>query len=208
MVLATAEGVAAITAGATLLAAAGLAYVTIHTTKLRLGEERERQKRALAAETDRQQASLLHDRELVDIADLRQLLDAGATALDQATRAQDSASHVVVLAAGEFSGEGFDKLLAIAKEEMEAAVPPVVALGARLRVRLGPSDSITQAFTEATTALNDLQSMVMFLVLGLTKRGDDVAKAQAATVAYQTAVRAFVAASVKRAGTAVSRAEA
>jgi hypothetical protein len=65
--LASAEGVAAITAGATLLAGLGLALVTIYT---------KRQDLAL-------------DRELAGLDDLRKLLDEGGIMLNDARRAWD-----------------------------------------------------------------------------------------------------------------------
>jgi hypothetical protein len=75
LVFASAESVAGITAAATLLGATGLALVTVHTNSRRLTEEGKRQERELAAETERQAASLAHVRELADLDDLRKLLD-------------------------------------------------------------------------------------------------------------------------------------
>jgi hypothetical protein len=72
-VVASAEGVAAITAGGTLLAAAGIAFVTLRTTKQRLEGAGKQQERELA-----------HSRELADVADLRQVLDEAGRRLEEA----------------------------------------------------------------------------------------------------------------------------
>jgi hypothetical protein len=82
MVLSSAAGVAGITASATLLAAVGFGYITVHTTRLRLD-----------AEAQRQAASLAHERELADIADLRRLLDETALVINRMSSAQGAIDH-------------------------------------------------------------------------------------------------------------------
>jgi hypothetical protein len=84
LVLASAVEVAAITAGGTLVAALGLAVVTLHIANKRSSDETNRQLRNLDAEAERQRAALTHARELADLADLRSLLDEAALALDRA----------------------------------------------------------------------------------------------------------------------------
>jgi hypothetical protein len=66
LVFATADGVAAITAGAPIIAALIIALVTAKTT------------------SRRQERQLEHDRELVDLANLRTLLEEAALALYRA----------------------------------------------------------------------------------------------------------------------------
>jgi hypothetical protein len=70
MLLASAEAVAGIGAGATLLAAGSAVWVSIRMTDARL-----------AAAATRQAEELRHARELADLADLRQLFDAMAISL-------------------------------------------------------------------------------------------------------------------------------
>ena len=93
LVLASAEAVAEITAGGTILAAVIIAVLAAWTAG-------RRQKRQLDAEGKRQAATLAHGREvatlslsaeraLADLADLRKLLDEAAVALDGARDARD-----------------------------------------------------------------------------------------------------------------------
>lgn len=140
--IAAAEAVAGITAGGTLLGALGIAIVTIHTTKLRLG-----------AEGERQRHELNHDRELVDIADLRQLLDEAATALDRAEAARLPAEDDILIVGDDGPHEARREIAWRSAGRLRPVMPPLVALTARLRVRLGPDDPITASFVKATQGL-------------------------------------------------------
>ena len=148
LILASAEGVAGITAGATLTAALGLALVTIYTTNRRLSEERDRHIRELD-----------HDRELADLADLRLLLDEAAIAIDRARAARDQTEIEVHLAGVQgITKQQRRKYVEDAAKEIAQTAPPLIAMNARLRVRLGADDPITLALTDAA---NHLQMMVI-----------------------------------------------
>jgi hypothetical protein len=86
--------VAGITAGATLAGALGVAFVTIRTNRERLGAERERQLRDLAAESERQAAALAHDRAPTDLDDLRRLLDEATLGLERASRLRELLENI------------------------------------------------------------------------------------------------------------------
>ena len=98
VVIATAEGVAFITGSATVIAAVVLGGWAAKAASDRqekqladagtrqereLADAGERQQRSLASEYDRQQAALDHDRRLVDIRHLRELLDGAAAAYEE-----------------------------------------------------------------------------------------------------------------------------
>ncbi len=123
LILASAQGVAAITAGATVLAGLIVAAITARTTN-------HRQERQLSAEANRQAAALVHARELADIADLRQVLDEAGGYLDGA---KIIASRVQVM-----------ELTTANLTDTEDELPPIIAslLRAltRLRIRLGRED--------------------------------------------------------------------
>jgi hypothetical protein len=132
-VVASSEGVAAVTAGGTLLAAAGVAFVTLRTTKLRLTSAREHQQRELA-----------HSRDLADVADLRQVLDEAGRRLEEALGVAIDAQ-----AAG-------TKDAAKARGELAPIVMTVVHALSRIRIRLGKDDPITQACEAAVGALGGM----------------------------------------------------
>jgi hypothetical protein len=184
MVLASAEGVAAITASATLIGAAGLAYVTVHTTRLRLDHERGRQQRELA-----------HSRELADVADLRGLLDEAASALDDAADACRNGS-VCLQRSGR--GELDQPDLEAALGRMEGGVPSLARLSSRLSVRLGVSDPIALAFGEARESINDVHLLLIALKIGIpiapTKHVEQESR-------LGSARQEFFTAAVERAGT-------
>jgi hypothetical protein len=182
LVLASAEGVAAITAGATLLAAGGLAYVTLAANGKRLDAERERQV-----------ADLAHDREMADVSDLRKLLDEAAVALDSA---RDALEHVEVRLI-----EWGAALSPDVKAKLEMHGRALVALHVRLLVRLGVDNLIAAHFGAAARAAHEAWQQVHRLE-------DDTPQTLAAKVRvvkdqrqiFNGEVRAFLAAAVEGAG--------
>ncbi len=195
MVIASAGVVAGITAGATLAAALVVALITAKTTN-------ERQERQLGAEAERQAASLAHDRELADIADLRALLDQVASALDRATNAVSKAeSTITVCARFKLDDDRKAEMLRDAKQKVDDVIPQSVDLGARLRVRLGPDDPISEALQSANSALAEMQSAVAMRSLGLGDDKDDPPTAKKLLAEYSAAYKRFVVEAVKRAGT-------
>lgn len=150
VLVASAEAVAGITAGATLLAGLALAGVTIHTTNRRLSEEAVRQKRALG-----------HDRQLADLTDLRVLLDEFAVALDRGRTARD---EMVLLA------QTARHIQPRIHEEVRRTADPAKAIGhellaltMRLQVRLGGNDPIAVAALGASEALHAMWQQVELL---------------------------------------------
>lgn len=196
MVLSSAAGVAGITASATLLAAVGFGYITVHTTRLRLD-----------AEAQRQATSLAHERELADIADLRRLLDEAAQVINRMSSAQGAIDYCFMFseeALKEQADEAVESALAQTREALE----PVSSLYARLTVRLGPEDSLTTAFAGAADSLVTGRELASRLEMGLSKRrktGDEPAEDDNAVAAaregFYSSSRAFVHAAVDRAGT-------
>ncbi|MFI5008994.1 MAG: hypothetical protein ACHQDY_01830 [Solirubrobacterales bacterium] len=136
LVLASADAVAGITAGATLAAAVILACITAWTTN-------ERQKRDLMAEAERQSEALSHQREIHDIGDLRMLLDQAALALNDA----GDAIEMMLEANAEHGAVGQDVRDRVAKCEQMLVAPLM-----RLHVRLGRYDPIVVHFREAYLA--------------------------------------------------------
>jgi hypothetical protein len=194
LVLASAEGVAGITAGATLVAAIGLALITVYTTNRRLSEERVRQEVDLAGEAERQGAALAHERELADLADLRMLLGEAALALDLARDARDEL-HVAVMEHGR-------ALSTDVKDRVAELGRTLVALSSRLLVRLGPDDPITARFTEASLAMLTTWRQVTYLI---DDTPDSLSVGHAAVRdagnAFAASSQAFIRAAVRRAGT-------
>jgi hypothetical protein len=199
LVFATAEGVAAITASATLLGAGGLAYVTVYTTNRRLVEEREKQERELIAEQERLEATLAHDRELADIADLRELLDQAATAIDRAASAQKRAKIGFELP--ESSHKNALRAIHALDETLEEARGPLTRLSPRLRVRLGSDDPVTMAFVEVGKAIDEMRSVVFARRIGSFDEAQAFEKARAAWLHLWEAVQAFFVTAVERTGT-------
>jgi hypothetical protein len=141
-ILASAEAVAGITAGATLLGALGVAFVTIRTNTERLVAEGERQFLYLVAESERQVATLAHDRALADLEDLRRLLDEATLGLERANRFQET-----LVNSWQWSDDAVPEEIARAVDEQ---VDELFALNARLVVRLGTEDPISIEFEEAS----------------------------------------------------------
>lgn len=192
LVLASADGVAGITAGATLTAALGLAFVTIYTTNRRLSEERDRHMRELD-----------HDRELADLSDLRALLDEAAVAIDQARATRRQAERMVDKASAKGSSQQQRRqYVKEVSREIEQTVRPLVAMNARLRVRLGADDPITTALDEAANHLQVMNLYSLFLQwLDDAKEDDDTAaQAKKRGSDFERASETFLAAAAQRAG--------
>jgi hypothetical protein len=177
LVLASAEGVAGITAGATLLAATGLAAVTVHTKRLDLD----------------------HNRELADLADLRELLDNSAVALNDA----DEARIALEVSFAQHGRKVPPEPLDAAKEAGRA----LYVLRERLHVRLGWGDPIAQSFDEAIAALLSIWQAVSRL-----EEDDDATALQESRSTIAAARRSFtegfvrfIIVAVERAGTVEMR---
>jgi hypothetical protein len=192
----TAEGVAAITAGASLIAASALAAVTVYTTNRRIGGEHDRLRSELAAEAERQATALAHARELADLDDLRVLLDEVAVAIDQALVAQERAGATVRLA----HRNKKDKRIADARTLIEDVAPAFVALTARLRVRLGGSDPITISVAEAGRSLAEMQAIAVWVKYGRYGPETTLDLSKAAYERLTQAAQTFYQAAVERAG--------
>jgi hypothetical protein len=198
LVLATAEGVAGITAGATLLAGLGLAGVTIYTTSRRLSAETDRQKRELDARSEGQKRQLDHARELADLTDLRLLLDEFAVALDRGRSARDD---MVLLA--QTARHIRSTLEQKVKEKADPAKEiglQLLALTMRLQVRLGGNDSIAVAAQGTATAMHAMWQQVELLDM----QQDFAASLELIGRAADDFTRsstAFIEAAVRRAGT-------
>ncbi len=153
-------GIALSGAAATIIAAAILASMAAVTTNKRqtkaLKDADERQERELRADAERQQRELNaraeeqerqldHARKLADLADLRQLLDEAAAALNDAV----DASHRLHVAAGEHGSS----LARNAGDEVADHGRRLVTLNARLQVRLGKDDPVAVHFDEGCNAM-------------------------------------------------------
>jgi hypothetical protein len=188
-VLASSEAVAGITASATLIAAAGFAWVTIHTTNKRLDGEQVRQGRALDAEAERHAATLLSDRELADIHDLRGLLDETAAALEALAAAIRQARIAIdaTIDSGYTPGA--------AAVDLKAAREPLEALRARIGVRLGPDDPIARAVARAGFIETAMQMRMRHWPEHTARRDPALFVGE-----VEVELRAFYAAAVERAG--------
>jgi len=214
LALATAEGVAIITGIATLAAVGILAGVAAWTTNKRLTKQikdaGERQERELAADAERQQRELDartqgqkrqldHARELADLADLRKLLDEAALALSDAKDASDEL-HLRLIEHGLKLPDG-------PKQQFAVSGRTIIALSARLVVRLGDDDPIASHFEQASEALQNIWHQVSYL-------DDDTAESfkekrrvmQADRDTFAESSRAFTRAAVERVGTPRTRA--
>jgi hypothetical protein len=120
-----------------------------------------RQDRALVAERERQSAQLTHDRELADLADLRELLDEAARAFQRATEAGPSRSWLAETEGSDvwatFSGT-VDKLMS-SDGELDALI-------VRLSVRLGREHVITASLVAAGRALREMASGLAWFTPG------------------------------------------
>jgi hypothetical protein len=207
LVLASSEGVAAITAGATLAGAAGLAGVTVYTTLRRFKEDRESQERELDAEARRHAQTLRHAREMADVADLRSLLDDATLVLDSARAARAKAGGAMRGAVKE-KGADAGRLMAH-RQELKAAADAARTILARLTVRLGAQDSMTAAFRDAESALRD---MVLQMILMAGGRTEDIRETRRSRfsekgIVLTNSADRFSEAAVKRAGSIIAEAE-
>jgi hypothetical protein len=176
--------VAAVSAGAPSLAAFAVAGITAKTTNAR-------QKKQLDAEAARQAGELEHDRELADLADLRNLLDQAAATLDLARDALDALTVRLMEWGASLPDEPKDKV-----EKQGRALD---ALNARLSVRLGADDPITSHFARACRAV----AKTWVQIARLDEEGLREIRSEVHTQRqiFDEAVSAFLAAAVKRAGT-------
>jgi hypothetical protein len=178
-----------------------VALITAYTTDRRLSRqieaERHGQERLLAAEAQRQAATLAHDRELADIADLRRLLDATAETMNKAGEALHSLR-------GQFREEGVS-LERTPRRRVAAQGKKLKAFADRLRIRLGPDASIPRHCDEAHDALYKMWSVTDNL-----GDAESVATVRDALLseeeAFDQAVEAFLEGAIGVAGTAQARA--
>jgi hypothetical protein len=127
LAVATAEGVAFITGGATIIAAVILGGLAAWTAERR------------------QAAALAHDRELADLADLRSLLDEAAVALNRADDGRAASEVRFTERPAHMPDETMN--------EVRDAGRALFTLRERLYVRLGREDPMARSFASATTAL-------------------------------------------------------
>jgi hypothetical protein len=218
--IATAEGVAFIGGAATIIAAVILggwaAWGAERRLKVQIKDAGDRLRLELAGEAERQAATLAHDRELADLADLRKLLDEATVALDSARDVRTEARATI---RGAIEFESQVTALAVRKQEVVAQMVsdtaskleevgrPLVTLAARLQVRLGPEDPITTNFTTAATALNETwRSLTLGYdpEIGLAPLKEQV---EHSGEEFTWSMQRFVLAAVKRAGTVAMNGE-
>jgi hypothetical protein len=118
-----------------------------------LDDAERRQRQELEAAEKRQAEALAHDREVSDLADLRKLLDEAAVAIDAARAARESAQILGGLVGIKPTPGSRRRFSEDATQKLGAARPLLVALNARLRIRLGSDDPITESLEKAATAL-------------------------------------------------------
>jgi hypothetical protein len=176
LVLASAEAVAGITAGATIIAALIIAVITARTTN------------------GRQERQLEHDRELADLADLRKLLDEAAVALNGARDARDELDVSLTEHGVALPDEP--------KRQFKECGQGLVVLSARLTVRLGEADPIATHFEAACEALLRTWRQVSYLdddtAASLKEKRTTI---RADREAFAASASGFMRAAVKRAGT-------
>jgi hypothetical protein len=173
-------------AGASLLAASGLAGVTIYTTRQRLVGERER----LAA-------TLAHDRALSDIADLRQLLDETASVVHRISKTHEYAWLYLDLPP---SYKDLSKLEPELQVKLEEAVQPLTLLTPRIRLRLGADDAITKTCEEIEAAAGSMSRAVFEYRIRSSDTGKALEIAAEAIGGMTEATQAFFALASERAG--------
>jgi hypothetical protein len=188
-VIASSEGVAAITAGASLLAASGLAGVTVYTTRQRSIAERERL-----------EATLAHERELSDLADLRQLLDEVMSAVYHATEIEGWASTRFDPRNSMFK-ERNEEINQKVGGELDDAIELLALLAPRLYLRLGVDDPITRAFSGVKHAMVGMRRAITLHSSESHEGKDVIEDAKAAHALMEEASPAFFGAAFERAGT-------
>jgi hypothetical protein len=148
----------------------------------------------------RQREALRHGRELADLDDLRALLDEAAVAM---RRSRDKFDNLVK----RFEEHGKDMPEA-PREELAEAGRTMLALDARLIVRLGEKGPVTLPFETACDEMLDTWHGVSHIELeGISAEevADTVADIKQSKEAFDEAWEAFAVAAVARAGTAEVR---
>ena len=190
LAVATAEGVAFIGAGATIVAALLLgslaAWNSGRRQKAQIEDAGERQKRELTGEAERQAGTLAHDRQLSDLADLRALLDETAIAIHEARKARDDLRV-------RFTEHGA-KLPQDVKTKFAEAGQVIDALTSRILIRLGVRHSISQQFAAISAAMLSTWHQVGFL-------DEDAGESLAPMLEFDEAMAMFFVEAVKIAGT-------
>jgi len=189
MLLSSAETVAGITAGATLLAAGSAVWVSIRMTNARLD--------AAAA---RQAEDLRHDRALADLADLRQLFDAMAISM------QDGEEALAGLGSLFREDRGNAEVRRADAKEIARRITNVcetlLGLSARLGIRrLAGEDPVEAALRNARSALLGIG---VWLTSGTWLKYSD--RIWGCVDQFRNARHAFNAAAVDIAGSAVYQA--
>jgi hypothetical protein len=168
-----------------------------------LKDSAERQQRELTAEAQRQEASLAHDRELADLSDLRNLLDEAAVAIAQASRSSRSA--LASMAVAQLGGEqDVDEWVKGIGAQLEEAHSVLLALSARLRVRLSDLDDITMSLVDAADALQEVSSHAIAFH-GIEPEEKHTKGATSGRQSFGEATATFHRAAVRRAGTVTPR---
>jgi heme exporter protein D len=154
------------TALLTLAGAVVVALITSVTTDRRLSRqivaERERQERELAAGAAQQAATLAHDRELSDLADLRKLLDEAAIALvegEVALSDLDVVERPLVDGGGEVArdADGVRLRPEVKQRVLDARLcsAALVSLATRLQIRLNFDEPIVQHIERAARTIQE-----------------------------------------------------
>jgi hypothetical protein len=166
---------------------------TVYTTRQRLIGERER----LAA-------TLAHDRELSDIADLRQLLDEAASAVHHVNGAMENAWFTMQM--GHTAYKNLRKADQEAEGSLWEAVKPLALLTPRIRLRLGANDAITTACTDIEAAVGIMTRAHMNRrIHDANQENQERAEEEAehAQVRLKAATETFFAAASRRAGASI-----
>jgi hypothetical protein len=202
LALATAEAVAFIGAGATILAAIILggwaAWAADRRQARQIADSGQRQARELAAEGERQRATLAHDRELADLHDLRALLDEAAVAVQRGKGARETAEGAVLAAR-----LGKRESIEDGVSGLEGASVEIYSFQARLKVRLGGIDDTVEALGEAAGHLRTMGADIALAAVTKNVGEATEAKAQEEGTAFTVASVRFFEAARHRAGASV-----
>ena len=145
-----------------------------------LEEEHARLHAQLNAERDRQRAEMMHHRELTDLDDLRKLLDEAAVALHEAHYAAMAVQGVHTTHGNKLVEEARDAVY-----KVTAAGRSLDSLAARLAIRLGEGDRLSQTFDSANKWL-------LLLVRSMDQtRFDDVGTSYARNQSFVTAIAGY-----------------
>jgi hypothetical protein len=142
----------------------------------------------------RQRESLRHDRELVDLADLRTLLDEAATALDRAGRVREDVEAAFALSGFAIPDEK--------KEALGEQFTKLAELNARLNLRIGVEDLVAVHFEEANDALYFILE-ALYPMEGTSPQATEKSREKILEYGAKSAghAGAFFTAAVNRAGT-------